>query len=291
MMASVMTALPIAFLANADKQAFKWPLAVSLGVHAILLGLFIWVPQWRSEAPYLPSVIDVQMVDLQDMGDPTPAQPVEEMEPAPVLPEPKKSEPAEVSVATPSPDKPEISVAPKRKNTKTALKYKTFKSEEVKKKALERLKRKVESATPKPLQDRFKQLREKVAKEGRPAVAGKTADAEAKPGKHGIFSQGGSKEIELIDLYRTEIAFAVNQNWAYANQLGGGENLVVAIAFKIVADGTIKEIFFTDRSGDPYLDESAYKAIVKSSPVKPFPPGLRAPYVEMGLRFGPEGIR
>jgi colicin import membrane protein len=287
-MASVMAAFPTVFVANAGEQPFKWPFAVSLGAHVILLGLLIWAPQWRSEPSYLPSVIDVQMVDLQELGSPPPSKDVEEMKQLPVPPEPKA---AEVSVSGPSQDKAEVSVAPKRKKTKTALKYKTFKSEEVKKKALERLKRKVETATPKPLQDRFKELREKVAKEGRPAPSGKTADTNAAPGKHGIFSGSGRKEIELVDLYRTEIAFAVNKNWAYANQLGGGENLVVAIAFKILPDGTIDEIFFTDRSGDPYLDESAYKAIVKSSPVKPFPTGLRAPYVEMGLRFGPEGIR
>jgi colicin import membrane protein len=291
MMASVMMALPIDFIANAGEQPFKWPFAVSFGVHAILMGLFIWSPQWGSEPSYLPSVIDVQMVDLQDMDGADPSKEVEAMEQAPVRPEPEKAESAEVSVPEPSQDKPEVSVAPKRKKTKTALKYKTFKSEEVKKKALERLKRQVETATPKPLQDRFKELREKVAKEGRPTSSGKTAETDVKPGKQGVFSQGGRKEIELEDLYRTEIAFAVNKNWAYANQLAGGENLVVAIAFKILPDGTIDEIFFTDRSGDPYLDESAYKAIIKSSPVKPFPPGLRAPYVEMGLRFGPEGIR
>ena len=42
---------------------------------------------------------------------------------------------------------------------------------------------------------------------------------------------------------------------------------------------------------NPYLDDSAYKAIVKSSPVKPHPPKLNRTYIEMGLRFTPEGLR
>lgn len=288
-MASVMAVLPKAFVINAGQQPYKWPFAVSLGAHVILIALFIWSPQWRSEPSYIPSVIDVQMVDLQDVGGAPKSKDVEVMEKAPVQPEPKKEEAAEVSAAIPSQAKPEVSVAPKRKKTKKALKYKTFKAEEVKQKALDRLKRQVETATPKPLQDRFKELREKVAKEGKPAPSGKTAEAGTKPGKAGIYSTGSSEEIKLQDLYRLEVVYQVNRNWAYADQLGGGKNLVVKIALTVLPDGSIKDIFFTDRSGDPYLDDSAYKAIVKSSPLKPFPPGLNLPSILVGLRFTPEG--
>jgi colicin import membrane protein len=56
-------------------------------------------------------------------------------------------------------------------------------------------------------------------------------------------------------------------------------------------NGEIKDIFFTDRSGNSYLDESAYKAIVKSNPVDPHPEGISKPYVNVGLRFTPEGVR
>lgn len=290
-MAIVMAAFPKAFVANAGGQPFKWPFAVSLGAHVILIAMTVWSPQWRSEPAYIPSIIDVQMVDLEDVGAAPKSKDVEKMETAPVRPEPKKEAPAEVSVSKPSQAKPEVSVAPKRKKTKKALKYKTFKSEEVKKKALERIKRQVESAIPKPLQDRFKELREKVAKEGKPAPQGKTADAGAKPGKSGVFAQGSRKEIEAIDLYRMEVAYAVNKNWAFADQLGGGKKQVVSLVFKVLPDGSIEDVFFTDRSGNSYLDDSAYKAIVKSSPVKAFPPGLGRKFIEVGLRFGPEGVR
>lgn len=285
-----MPAFPKAFVVNADQQPYKWPFAVSLGAHVILLALFIWSPSWRSEPSYIPSIIDVQMVDLQDVGGAAKPKDVEGMEKAPVRPEPKKTEPAEVSVAKPSQTKPEVSVAPKRKKTKKALKYKTFKSEQVTKKALERIKQQVEASTPKPLQDRFKELREKVAKEGKPAPSGKTAAAGTKPGKAGIFTQGSRKELEVIDIYQTEIAYAVNRNWAYANQLGSGEKLLVSIVFTVLPDGKIEDIFYMDRSGNPYLDESAYKAIVKTSPVKPFPPGLGRKSIQIGLNFTPEGV-
>ena len=290
-MASIMAALPQVFTAGAGQHPVKWPFAVSFGAHVIMLALFIYSPQWRSESPYIPSVIDVQMVDLQDMGQAPKSTAAPEADKPSARTETQKTEPAEVSVQTPTEAKPELSVAPKRKKTKTALKYKTFKSDEVKKKALERLKKKVETATPKPLQDRFKELREKVAKQGKPGPTGKTADEGTKPGKTGVYTQGSKKEIELIDLYQLEVAYQVQRNWAYANQLGGGKSKTANIVFKVLPNGTIEDIFFTDRSGNAYLDDSAYKAIIKSSPVKPFPPGLGRKSIQIGIRFGPEGVR
>lgn len=254
----------------------------------ILLVLVLYSPQWRSEPAYIPSVIDVQMVDLKDVGE---APPSKAAEAPPAKAETPKAEPAEVSIPEPSQTKPEVSVAPKRKKTKTALKYKTFKSEEVKKKALERIKQKIETATPKPLQDRFKELREKVAKQGRPSAEGKPTDTDAKPGKTGFFARGSRKELEVIDLYQLEVAYAVQRNWAYANQLGDGKHQMVSIVFTVMPDGRIEDIFFMDRSGNPYLDDSAYKAIVKSSPVKPFPAGLGRSSIQIGLNFTPEGVQ
>ena len=116
--------------------------------------------------------------------------------------------------------------------------------------------------------------------------AGKTG---AKLGK---FNEDGKKAAERIDLYRLEIAFQIQKNWAFNEQLvGGDQSLVAAIVFKVMPDGEIRDIFFTDRSGNTYLDESAYKAIVKSNPVDSHPNGLVQPYVEIGIRFTPQGIR
>jgi colicin import membrane protein len=56
-------------------------------------------------------------------------------------------------------------------------------------------------------------------------------------------------------------------------------------------NGEIKDLFFTDRSGNKHFDESAYRAVMKSNPVAPHPRGISEPFVQMGLRFTPEGIR
>lgn len=272
-----------------NNQSLFGPIGISLVAHLLLAGLALFSPVWDSEPEFLPSVIDVQMVDLSDLN----AAPVQKKaaakEKAPVV----KKEEAEVEVPTEpasqaeTEKKPEVSVAPKKKSSKSALKYKTFKSKKVIKNALKRVEKKVDSS-PKPLEDTLKKLREKVAKDGRPETAGDNQKTGAQTGKKGVYGPGSQKEIELIDLYRVEIAYEINKNWAYA---GAGGNEMAAIEFKIMPDGNITEIFFTQRSGNQNLDDSGYRAIVKSIPVKPHPDKLSVKYVHMGLRFTPQGVQ
>lgn len=102
----------------------------------------------------------------------------------------------------------------------------------------------------------------------------------------------GKGDIEAIDLYRLEIAYTINKNWVFDLKLPiGREKAMASIAFKVRPDGQITEIEFVDRSGYQGLDNSAYKAVAGSSPVKPHPAGLNRPFVKMGIRFTPDGVR
>ncbi len=280
-----------AYSVNGEAQPLKWPLVISLGAHLLLLGLILYSPAWEPPLPYIPAVIDVQMVDLPESAAMPAKQAEKSIEKAPVAETPKPAEtPQPVAKAAPK-AKPEVSIAPKKKKAKTALKYKTFKNEKVLKRALKHLEKKVETSPAKPLEDTIKRLREKVAREGKPKPAGDATGNNAKTAKTGVYSPGSKQEVELIELYRLEIAYQIQKNWAFAEQLAGGGNLKASIVFKVKPHGQIVDIFFTDRSGNPYLDDSAHKAIVKSSPVKPHPKELDRPYVEMGLNFTPEGVR
>jgi colicin import membrane protein len=279
--------------AMGGNRRYVVPFGLSFAAHALVLALIVYSPSWERSPAYIPSVINVQMVDLSDLGGTPAPEPEVSSEPAPEEPLPKPSEPPAPKVETKAAATPEVSVAPPRKATKKAMKYKTFKKKKVIKNVIRRVEKKVDTQQPKPLEDTIKRLKEKVAKEGKPSnrPTGEDVDAEAK-GKSGFFSRGSKKEIEVIDLYRLEIAYAVQKNWAFAEQLrSGGKQLVASIVFKVMKDGEVTDLFFTDRSGNRYLDDSAYKAIVKSSPVKPHPKGLARPYIEMGLRFTPEGVR
>jgi colicin import membrane protein len=285
-----------AYTADGEKNLFFWPFVISFAGHILLFGIILFKPNWwKSEPSYFPSVINVQMVDMKEAG-PAESAPKPEtsmvQQPEPDTAEPEKSVQPEVAVESAA--KPEVSVAPPPKaKIKTALKYKTFKPKKVLKKTIERLENKVESASPSPdLRDTIKRLKEQVEKAEKD-MAAQNASGAGEPGSNtGGYAPGSRQEAEIIDIYRTEIAYHVNKNWAYAEQLsGGGKKLMASIVFKVMPDGTIQDIFFIDRSGNPYLDDSAYKAIVKSSPLQPHPPGLGRPYVELGLRFTPEGVQ
>ena len=67
--------------------------------------------------------------------------------------------------------------------------------------------------------------------------------------------------------------------------------LETKITFRILPNGEITDIKIVQPSGNRYLDESAYRAVRKASPVAPHPEGINQPYIEVGLRATPAGFR
>ena len=97
---------------------------------------------------------------------------------------------------------------------------------------------------------------------------------------------------EEIDKYRTEVACEILKNWKFKNSSElTKKKFVSTIVIKIMPNGEIKDIFYVKRSGNKLLDDSAYKAIVRTNPTIPFPKSIVAPYIELGLRFGPKEIK
>jgi TonB family protein len=93
-------------------------------------------------------------------------------------------------------------------------------------------------------------------------------------------------------VYQAEIAYQVQKNWVFSELFSGGRtDLEAVLGFKIKPDGEISDIWFDQRSGNAHLDESAYRAIVKSSPLPPLPKGVFDGGYTVGIRFGPKGIK
>jgi colicin import membrane protein len=291
-----------AYTAEGVRSPLLWPFLISLAGHLLIFGYIVFKADFRPGIDFNPTAMNVQMVSLADLPAAAPAAKAQSQEGAPVVekrvPAPKEP-PAKVEPKQPAAEA-EVSTATTPPKVKTSLKYQTFKPDKVLEKTMRRLEKRVESAPPRPLEDTFKRLREEVAKGEKSAEGDTSGAAEGATGNtpqgtgaapFGPAVGGGRGEIELIDLYRMEIAYQVQKNWAFAEQMAGtSKKMMASIVFKVMPDGAINDIFFTDRSGNSYLDESAYKAIVKSSPVKPHPSGLRVAYIEMGLRFTPEGV-
>lgn len=282
-----------------------YPLLISLFLHLALLLLFVFTPNLGFEKPRAQSVINVSMVSFQGPAKgsaPESAAPPVAAK-APVVEKPAVVQPP--SVTPPTPKAPAL-VDPPVPRPKTSLKKKTFQSTEVVKRAIEQLEGRVadtrdappqEAAEPEPLQSVLERLRQtvgqtEVARAGSGSGAGAAGSTQGTGTARGTAGGGGGRKAELIDLYRLEVAFQIQKNWAFNEQLAGGDHsLAAAIVFKVMPDGEIRDIFFTDRSGNAHLDESAYRAIVKSSPVGHHPSGLAQPYVVTAIRFTPKGIR
>lgn len=275
------------------RRTFFLNFSVSLMCHVILFVILIFAPGYATNKRPSLSVINVSMVTLPALkksSGPDNQQPAELKRPATV----KKKAPAPkvASKTVPAPvQKPSkaISIAPKKKKIKTSLKKKTFKSDRVVKSAISQIEKKVEKSRPDQIRQAIDRLKDQVKKTG--PIDRKTNEDVKNSGIPGGSGAGSKKVLELIDIYRIEIAYQIQKNWAFSEQLVGGQkNLEAYLALKVMPNGEIKDIWFDKRSGNSYFDESAKKAIMKSNPVRPHPPGVKKSFVDIGLRFTPEGI-
>jgi len=284
-----------------------YPFLLSFGLHLLLIGALVYIPMRFSTPRLPPGAISVSLVALPGpapsagAGDggpavekPKPAEvpkPVEAPKPAPEKPAVPVAEPAPKPV--PAAPKPEVSLAPPKVKEKKSLKEETKNPQKMIEQAIDRIEKKVkepDSGSVNAAIDRIrKKLGEGEAAQPRPGPPGAAVPGAGSGGGGG---GGGPGQIEPIDIYRAEIAYQVEKNWAFSPQLAGGDKkLQAGLVFKVLPNGEITDIRYVDRSNNAYLDESAYRAIAKSSPVKPHPQTIKMPYVQVAIRFTPEGIR
>jgi hypothetical protein len=94
-----------------------------------------------------------------------------------------------------------------------------------------------------------------------------------------------------IEKYQIEAVYQVNKNWEYPKNSQCIGNIQTSIVLSILPNGEIKDIFFSKKSNCKDLDDSAYSAIKRAAPFKPFPKDLDAEIVELGIRFCPNGVK
>jgi colicin import membrane protein len=164
-------------------------------------------------------------------------------------------------------------------------------------KAIKSIEKKVESSRSATVTSAIERLRNQVENPGKIKNAGVAGGVKKDvppgiPGGVGTGIMGGTGgPAGPIDIYKAEIYYRIQQNWAYSEQLGGAnpEHLAV-IVIKIMPGGEIKDIWFEKKSGNRFLDESAYRAVQKSNPLPPLPQEYYRQYYEVGLRFGTGGL-
>jgi len=92
-------------------------------------------------------------------------------------------------------------------------------------------------------------------------------------------------------LYYNLIWQRIRNMWVLPEEaLRGKKDLETIIAVRVARDGQIEDIQFEKRSGNPYLDESALRAIKKANPLPPLPPGMEGDKFDLGVRFTPSDL-
>ena len=170
----------------------------------------------------------------------------------------------------------------KKKVKKNKIITNGISTEEKLKQARERIQTKLSANNDKnKLDDVYKRLRSTVKKES------KLRETEISNKAKTL----GKIRAKRIKEYQNYIALIIEKNWSYNEQISKTtKSLETLIVFKVMPDGTIKDIIFEKESEDDYLNESAYKAIIKSNPVSPHPRGIAENFVLIPLKFTPSGI-
>jgi colicin import membrane protein len=303
--------------AGIESRTMMFYFGISLAIHLIFIGSVIFMPESNPRPRLGQGAINVSLVSLPG---PPKAVPTPAPAPAPV-PEPK---PAAKTVAVPKkeiketpkapiiktpPPKPKqvpvlpkpakpISVAPQKQKTKVkkSLKKKTQNRQKMIDQAMSGVQKKVEKSQSDSVRQAIDRLKKKVAQSeaGASGQRPTTKDVQSATGSGtpGGGGSGGKRALEITDLYKIEVAFQVERRWAFSQQVAGDDRaLQVSLVFRVLPSGEITDIRFTQKSGNAYLDDSAYRAIVKANPVSPHPEAIRTPYVTVGVRFTPEGMR
>ena len=269
-----------------ERKKFFSNFAISFFCHLVLFVILMFAPGFATSRTASLAYINVDLVAMPAAKTTLPpAKPkkdsaVENKAEAPKIPVKETPEPVrESSVPT--------SLKPKK--IKHSLKKKTFKPERVVKNAINRIKKDVEESRPDEIKKAIARIKDEVEKAG-PTELDKQ-QASKGPRVPGAAGGDSKKVLELIDIYRIEIAYRIQKNWAFSEQLAGGQTGLEAwVAIKIARNGEIKDIWFDKRSGNEYFDEAAKNAIRKSNPLPPLPSGYMRPYVEAGFHFTPSGL-
>ena len=283
-----------------DSRTMLFYFGISLFIHLSFIGYMVFVPESAPRRRFSPGSINVSLVSLPGPPAPAAAPASKPVAKTVVIPKPEAKKTAKAPVieepppATPKPQKTVSLATDKRKwKVKKSLKKKTINRQKMIDQAVSGVQKKVEKSKSDSVNQAIEALKKKVAQTQTNAVqTGKTARAATGTGAPGTTGSGGKRALDLIDIYKIEVAFQVERHWAFSEQLAGNSSAMQAsLVFRVLPSGEVSDIRFTERSGNSYLDESAYKAIIKASPVSPHPEGVRALYVTVALRFTPQGIR
>ena len=262
---------------------------LSLFLHLAAVSAVFFVPNLASQRTYYSPVYSVRLVNVQ--------------------PSPPAGGAVEAKKETPAPVPPAERAAPKEKAVSLAAKAKEDEGrineaiERIRRQregkkvdtAIDQLRARQEEKTIDSAIDRIRGEREarqidsaieRIRKRVTIGSAGAVESGESGTG-------GASSGFMSIKhkMYYNLIWQRIRSAWVLSESaLGGRKDLETIIAIRIARDGRIADIQFEKRSGNPQLDESALRAIKKSDPLPPLPPGFEGDSFDVGVRFTPSDL-
>jgi TolA protein len=282
-----------------------WGIVVSSAFHLVLITVLVGVPSWyRPERTYFSSAYRVSLVDMPGgrpgggrqgpgAGDAakkvavTEAPPKPAPPPAPVKKEAVEKpavEPKKTGVTMTDKEDKKTAAAPAPKKAKAADAEKEYST------ALNKIRDKVGDQR---REEALARIRENLAGGGESgATAGEGGPGAGPGGGGGGVGPGGGRIANLplnYRMYYQAIEQKIKGNWNLALPRGILEDMrgmEVVIGITISSDGEIAEVTFEQKTGNIYLDDSAYRAVKKSSPLPPFADfNIRESSFETGIVF------
>ena len=100
-----------------------------------------------------------------------------------------------------------------------------------------------------------------------------------------------SEITEQTNAYIETVWSRVRQNWTMPQTLMPEKNITTIIDVRISRSGALEYADFEKRSGNRYFDDSALRAVKKSSPFPPLPQWVMEKSIEIGIRFNSAELR
>ncbi len=249
---------------------------LSLIVHLAAMSVLLFLPNLSSSRTYYSPVYYVRLVNA-----------------LPTLPSLGKAS-SEKEMLPSSPPQPAARSKEKEKPISTATKTQKDTEKEITE-AINRIRQREEEKRIDTAINRIRQQQEEksidsaIERIRKRAIIGSSGAVET--GEQG--TGGASSGFMSIKhkMYYNLIWQRIRNAWVLPEEvLRGKKDLETIIAIEIARDGQIVDIQFEKKSGNPYLDDSALRAIKKANPLPPLPPSFEEDKVDVGVRFTPSDL-
>jgi len=259
---------------------------VSLFLHATAVSILFFLPNLSSTRTFYSPVYSVRLVSAPPVVEtareaPAPARVparVEPPTPPPAVEKPKAKEKEKAVSLAPEKKAPEKKEDTEKKIAEAIERLRQKKETRTVESAIERLRTERES---KQIESAIEGIRKRVT-----ISSGGAVEAEGS-------SSGASTDVMTIKhkIYYNLIWKRIRSVWVLSDAaLSGQKNLEAIIAIRIARNGQIVDIQFEKKSGNPAFDESTLRAIQKSNPLPPLPPGFEGDQFDVGVRFTPSDL-